>query len=43
MRCLCVLMASAAVRPDWEMFAVKIIHVLNFHVKNISPPDGSAM
>ena len=28
---------------DWEIFAVKIIHVLIFFVKNISPPDGSAM
>ena len=28
---------------DWEIFVVKIIRVLNFRVKNISPPDGSAM
>ena len=26
---------------DREVFAVKIIRVLNFCVKNISPPDGS--
>ena len=28
---------------DQEIFAVKIIRVLNFRVKNISPPNGSAM
>ena len=28
---------------DWEIFAVKIIRILNFCVKNISPPDGFAM
>ena len=28
---------------DREIFTVKIIRVLNFRFKNISPPDGSAM
>ena len=28
---------------DREIFVVKIIRILNFRVKNISPPDGSAM
>ena len=28
---------------DREIFAVKIIRVLNFRVKNILPPDSSAM
>ena len=28
---------------DREIFVVKIIHVLNFHVKNISLPNGSTM
>ena len=28
---------------DREIFVVKVIHILNFCVKNISPPDGSAM
>ena len=28
---------------DWKIFAVKIIRVLNFRVKNISPPNCSAM
>ena len=28
---------------DHEIFEVKIVRVLNFHVKNISPPDASAM
>ena len=26
---------------DWEIFVVKVICILNFHVKNISPPEGS--
>ena len=28
---------------DREIFAVKIISILNFHVKNISPPNSSTM
>ena len=28
---------------DREIFAVKIVCILNFLVKNISPPDSSAM
>ena len=28
---------------DREIFTVKIIHVLNFHIKNISLLTGSAM
>ena len=28
---------------DREIFAVKIVRILNFRVKNISSPDDSAM
>ena len=28
---------------DREIFVIKIIRILNFCVKNISPPDGSSM